>query len=334
MLSLDSLFDDEVTTVPNSGIFAEAGEALATLNNQMNVGLMKIDAYTESVEREYALNIAQCELKCMKENGTADDLAYLEEAAEEGALAKLKAIIDKIIRMFRDFVSQLRDKVVTKITSAESRRTIAKAEKRIKVNPIVARRKMEVMNIKKPLGIIKSYKSKVDKITAKTVKGLTVEQNRTTLMETKENFRSEFRSSIAGKAAMTLMTVGTIVATLDSEIEKLPSFITTTEKEHSAILERLKGTVSDEAAAAATAATQACANFRTELVKEELNQHIDYTMSLVSALKSSVMKAKGNSIINNKAVKESADDDLFGLGDLMEESDDSDFLTELDDLFD
>lgn len=338
MSYLDSLFDDDITGyVSEKTPYEEAADDFGKIKKSMDLGIMKVDAFAESVERELRMNYAQCELKVMKESGTDDDLAFLEDAAEEGALGKLKALIDKIIQMWKEFVSNLRNKVVTKIASKEARTTLTKAEKKIKLNPILARKKVEVLNIKTPLGIINSYKSKVDKITAKVVKGLTVEHARETLAQTKDSFREEFRPAVAGKAAVMILTVAAVVTALNKEIEKLPTFLTTTEKEHTAILERMKSSSSQETAAAATAATQACANFRTELAKEELNQHIDYVMSLMDGLKKNVMKAQGNTPMKGvKDIKESADFDFDGFDDddSFEESSDNDFLTDLDDLFD
>lgn len=307
MNGMDLLMENGIEA-SQSGFFAEAAEALRTLSNGLQKNLMKAQLITESVEREYELNIAQAELKCMKERGTTDDLMYLEDAAEEGAAAKLKAIVNKIIQMFKDFCTNIRNKVMSKICSAEARKTITKAEKKIKLNPILARKKVEVPKIDRPLGVINKYKSKVDKITAKQIKGLLSETTAKTLADTKEDFRAEFNKSIAGTAAITMITVSALVAQLNSEIDKLPHFVDNCEKVHCATLEKLKATVSDETAAAATAMTQACMNFRTELAKEELNQHLGFVMDLMTALKKAVLKAQGKHVV--KDVKESADDNF------------------------
>lgn len=305
MNGLDLLMENGIE-VSQTGFFAEAAEELASLTAGLQKNLVKAQLITESVEREYDLNIAQAELKCMKENGTTDDLMYLEDAAEEGAASKLKAIINKIIQMFKDFCTNIRNKVMSKICSAEARNTLSRAEKKIKLNPILARKKVEVPKIDKAIGVINKYKSKVDKIAAKQIKGLLSETTAKTLADTKEEFRAEFNKSIAGTAAVTMITVSALVAQLNSEIDKLPHFVDNCEKVHCATLEKLKATVSDETAAAATAMTQACMNFRTELAKEELNQHLGFVMDLMTALKKAVLKAQGKHVV--KDVEESAED--------------------------
>lgn len=333
MTGMEMLMENgiEVSDEPKTGFFAEAADALASITKNLQVNLMKGQLITESVDRELELNIAQAELKCMKEHGTADDLAYLEDAAEEGAAAKLKRIIDKIIQMWKDFCTNIRNKVMSKICSAEARVTLTKAEKKIKLNPFLAKKKVEIPKIDKAIGVINKYKSKVDKIAAKQIKSLGGEHTAKTLQDTKDDFRSEFNHAITGAAGVTMITVAGLVTQLNTEIDKLPHFVDNHEKVHSVVLEKLKATVSDETAAAATAMTQACMNFRTELEKEEMNQHFSLVMDMMAALKKAVLKAQGKHEIKDPELKEESadefnylaeDDEIFG--ESADEMDDDD----------
>lgn len=323
MNSMDMLMDGGIE-VSHSGFFSEAAEALDAIDSAMQMNLMKGQMIAESVEREYDLNIAQAELKCMKERGSADDLMYLEEAASEGAAAKLKKIIDRIIQIWKDFCTSIRNKVMSKICSAEARQTLTKAEKKIKINPILARKKVEVININRPLGVINKYRSQVDKQSAKIIKGIVSETTAKTLGDTRDEFRAAFNKSIAGSAAVKMITVAAVVTELNSCIEKLPKLVDTCENTHTIVLDKLKATVSDDTAAAATAMTQACMNFRTELAKEELNQHFAYTMDLMSALKKAVIKVKGKAPVADPELKaESADDyDILSDNEIFEGTED------------
>lgn len=306
-----------------SGLFQEAAIDSIDLDHNFDIMMMKLDAYTESVDRELEINIKKSELKCMTEGGTDADLAYLEEAAEEGALAKFKNMIAKLIEALKEWFSQKKTKVVAKITSKEAKDVLAKAEKKVKINPILAKKKVQIMSDKKPLGVIHSYRSRNDKILAKTVKGLVSENTMKTLAQTKEDFRDDFRNAISGTAATVTITVAALLTELQSEINRLPSYTDKMEQSTTEALERLKLTCSDEAAAAATAATNACANFGAQLAKEETNIKIDCIMNMMNVLKSQVMKAKGLTSFTaippvkpEKSVKESAEDDL----DLMDDS--------------
>lgn len=290
------------------GMYQEAAEDSLAIDRAFDIRMMKLDSFTEAVDRELSINMAKAELKCMMEDGTDADLAYLEEAAEEGALAKFKKMIQAVINAFKEWVSQKKSKVISKIASKEARLVLGKAEKKVKINPILARKKVQVMSSKKPLGVINSYKSKNDKVLAKTVKGIISESTMKTIGDTKESFREDFKNSISGTTAYVTVTVAALLAELNSEIDKLPSYVDKMEGSTSQALERLKTTCTEEAASAATAATNAAANFGAELAKEEINVVVDSIMNKMSVLKNQVLHAKDTEINNVKPVKESADD--------------------------
>ena len=300
--------DQEVPVTP--GIFTEAADTYAKLSKAFDVSMMQVDAYMEACDREYNLHLKQAELKCLKENGTMDDYAYLESAAEEGAVAKIRKVVDKLIEVWKNFISTVKTKIIAKIASAETRQVLSRAEKKVKLNPLLARKKVKVRDIRKPLGVIKKYKTSTDKAAARAVKGLFTETNLKTLQDSKELFREEFRNSIAGEVALTTITVSALLAKLNSEVEKLPSYVDGMGKTHSTILEKLKVTVGAEAAASATAATNACAAFSTEIAKAEVNTHVDAIMNMISVLKDAVIRQKGNKDV--EAIEESAADPIDG----------------------
>ena len=113
-------------------LFQEAALDSVYVDRSFDLSMMRLDAFTEATERELALNIAKSELKCMVEGGTLDDLAYLEEAASEGALAKFKKMIQKVIDAFKQWCSQKKTKVISKIASKDARTVLSKAEKKLK----------------------------------------------------------------------------------------------------------------------------------------------------------------------------------------------------------
>lgn len=338
MAYLDDFFgnvDVEVESAPAApetpGIFTEAAENYAALSKAFDVSMMQIDAYMEACDREHNLHIKQAELKCLKEQGTMDDLAYLESAAEEGAVAKIRGVIDKLIEMWKNFISTLKTRIIAKIASAETRNVLSRAEKKVKLNPLLARKKVKIRDNKKPLGIIKKYKTSTDKAAARAVKGLFAETNMKTLMDSKENFREEFRNVTAGEVALTTITIAALLAKLNSDVEKLPSYVDGLGKKQSAILSKLKVTVDGEAAAAATAATNACASFSNEIAKAEVNLVVDQIMNMISVLKSEVIRQKGNKEV--KAIEESAEDRIDeGFAYQESEDDFSDFEKMLDDV--
>ena len=302
------------------GMYQEAAEDSLAIDRAFDIRMMKLDSFTEAVDRELSINMAKAELKCMMEDGTDDDQAYLESAAEEGAIGKLKKMIDAVIAAWKEWISQKKTKVISKICSAEARAVLSKAEKRAKINPFLSKKKVEIMDGKRPLGVIRAYKAKNDKILAKTVKGIVTESTMKTVADTKESFREDFKNAIAGKAGVATITVAALLAQLNSDIGKLPSYVDKMESSTSQALERLKASCTEEAAAAATAATNAAANFGAELAKEEVNVMVDSIMNKMSVLKSEVLHAKDTEVKPVKPIKESADTEIYELGSAFEEA--------------
>ena len=68
-----------------------------------------------------------------------------------------------------------------------------------------------------------------------------------TVADTKESFREDFKNAIAGKAGVTTITVAALLAQLNSDIGKLPSYVDKMESSTSQALERLKASCTEEA---------------------------------------------------------------------------------------
>jgi hypothetical protein len=311
-----------------TGVYSEAADFALEINKDFDIAMTKIMAITEACDRELEINLKKSELKCIMEDGTQDDLAYLEEAAETGALAKLKKIIAAIKQAFIEWVSKIKTSVIRVLTSAEARQTLNVAEKKIKLNPILSKKKVQIMDTKKPLGVINTYKSKCDKVLAKTVKGIVTESTMKTLNDTKEDFHAAWKKSVAGNAALITITVAALVAQLKTDINTLPAVINKQESVHTAVLDKITSIMNDDTAAAASAATDAAAAFRTELCKEEISTLVDGIQNKMSVLKKAVSGKK-----TELNVTESAEDDDFDIDDIFGGYTESAEDDSLDDLF-
>ena len=320
-----------------------AGEGIGIAVREMNIFLAKTDLMMESCERELSLNIASSELKCLKESGTRDDYLYLVEAAEEGFRVKVRKIIDKVVEMWKNFIENIKLTVMRMLTSAQAKATIKSMNKKVKLNPILKRKRVEFHDCKRALSVINHYKSEADKLCTKVVKGLITENQPTTLLDVKENFRKDMKKAIAGRASLGVMTVGAAIAQLSSETDRLPHFIEGAHHENSVALERLKAcNISPEAEAAATMLTQQVAAFRTEIAKEEVNQHIEKTLSIIKALKEAVKtvgkkvaEKSGKKVMHtvNRKMEESGEDIESFMDNIFESSESEDDTTENEDSF-
>lgn len=348
-------------------MFTEAIANQIAINEDTTLKEMKINAYLEATMRELAINIGESELKVMKESGTDEDLAYLTEAAANGAIEKIQKTVKAAIEAFKEFISRIKDRVVKLITTQETKETMKKVEKKIKLNPFLAKKKVQVVDTKKPLKVISKYESALDTHAAKIASGKVKPGDSKKLDELKSKYQTEYKAAIMGVAAMTTITVAALVAMVNKDMETLNSGINKIDKDTSASLNKMSEckAFSEETIAEQQAAMAKIVSFRATLGREKSNELVDGLSNKISVLRKTVAGAvKGkevNAVIpkdkgfnfggkkKGKAMKESEedilgidDDDifkesseyLFDEGDLFEESESEEiFGIDDDDLF-
>ena len=314
-------------------VFLEAMSDYIDISDEFDKANMTVTTFVESVCADLDINIQKSELKVMTESGTDDDLAYLVEAATEGAIAKIKKTVQVIIEAFKKFISDLKDKVVRVVVNKTTRDTLTKVEKKVKLNPFIARKKVQVVDKKKPLAVIEKYKNKCDKNIAKVKGGIFKQSDVEGIFKDRDDFDKDYKAAVAGTAAMTTITVANLIKTINSELDSLPKTIDSIGKETTEIVNRFCDSIEDDEVIASTrAAYSACANFRTKLGKYESNEHVDFIMQAISVLKKEVAKIKGNTEAD--VAKESTEgDDFDGAESFFEDGYDSEsLLAELEDL--
>ena len=314
-------------------VFLEAMSDYIDISDEFDKANMTVTTFVESVCADLDINIQKSELKVMTESGTDDDLAYLVEAATEGAIAKIKKTVKVIIEAFKKFISDLKDKVVRVVVNKTTRDTLSKVEKKVKLNPFIARKKVQVVDKKKPLAVIEKYKNKCDKNIAKVKGGIFKQSDVEGIFKDRDDFDKDYKAAVAGTAAMTTITVANLIKTINSELDSLPKTIDSIGKETTEIVNRFCDSIEDDEVVASTrAAYSACANFRTKLGKYESNEHVDFIMQAISVLKKEVAKIKGNTEAD--VAKESTEgDDFDGAESFFEDGYDSEsLLAELEDL--
>lgn len=305
-------------------MFLEAFQDYCDISDSFDTKSMKIDAYLEASIREFDINCEEAELKVMQESGTSDDLSYFYEEATDGALAKIKKALVAILEAFKQFCSDLKSKVVRIIVNAETKNVLKKVGQKVKLNPILARKKVQVVDKKKPLAVIKKYKAKCDKHIAKVKAGVFKESEIKGIYDDKERYSADYKKVIAGTAAMTTITVVKLLAEINAEYGALPKHIDGIDKETSEVMKNFISTLDKEEKAAAKAAYTTCANFRTRLAKDEANEHVDAIMHKISILKKEVLKVKDKTEVKDVSESVDYDDDLDGLFDGFMESSDLD----------
>lgn len=299
----------------------------------------KVDAYVEATLRELEINEEKAELKVLQESGTEDDLEYLYTEAENGALEKIKKALQAAIRAFIEFIKNLKTKIIRMITNAETKAILKKVGAKVKLNPFLARKKVKVIDKKKPLAVIKKYQAKVDSKIAKVSSGVFKEKDIQSITSDRNSFDTEYKHVVAGAAALVTTSVAKLMASIDVEVNQLPKHIDTVDKETSKVVDKLVAGLDDkEAIAAVRGAYTACANFRTKLGEMEASEHVDSIMYKLKVLKTEVLKYKDPKAgkIQGKIAKESyeeEDDSYDDLLDGFEESYEDTFDEEDDDAF-
>ena len=345
-------------------MFTEAIANQIAIDEETILKEMKIDAYLEATMRELAINIGESELKVMKESGTEEDLAYLTEAAANGAIEKIQKTVKAAIETFKEFISRIKDRVVKLITTKETKETMKKVEKKIKLNPFLAKKKVQVVDTKKPLKVISKYESALDTHAAKVASGKVKPGDSKKIDGLKSKFQTEYKAAIMGVAAMTTITVAALVAMVNRDMESLNSGVNKIDKDTSASLNKMAEcrAFSEETIAEQQAAMAKIVSFRAILGREKSNELVDGLSNKISVLRKSVAGAvKGKEVDavipkdkgfkfggkkKGKAMKESEDDilgiddddifgesseDLFDEGDLFEESESEEIFGFADD---
>ncbi len=293
----------------------------------------KITDYMESAFKTFNINKTKAELKVYRESGTAEDLAYLTEAASNGLIDAIKNALRAIKEKFEKFIESIKTKVSERITSAKARQSIKDAEKKVKENPMIGKINVSYTPLAPIETLINKYKDKTDKNVAK-LKGLKTLGGQDisdigTLMKDIESFKNDFGSlkeKLTAKNAVVTITISALIALLISDIKNLDKKIADEKKETDKIVEALSSSVDAEADASVKAAYAQAMNFRTDLSKKQVDGFIADIMNKKNALQrgvnDAILSLKGN--VQDREVREvkehsALDDILFEDDEVMTE---------------
>lgn len=315
MDSLDALFNDlESATKDPCDIICEAceeykGTALGYARALMNAQLL-----SNEIGRDFKLNLKQAELHCLQCGGTQDDYMLYEDAAEQGAIGKLRAIIAQIIQFWADLCRKTMQIIKTKICTAQAKAAVKKMKNEVRLNSELANKRIQAPDITSALSVIAKYRKLSDINDAKFVRGIFSASPEKGILATVSSFETAFKNATAGAAAVCVLTVGGLIIAIEEEMDKLPRYVTNLETTQSHILDRLSQTISDETAEATTQALQAAMNFRVQLGKQELDTHMTYLKNLISLAKEILANAKGKGDTTINVVE--SGDEILGVDDI------------------
>ena len=181
---------------------------LEEAEQSFDLSLMKVEALMEASKRQLEINYTAAELKVMQENGTDDDLAYLLEEANNGLLESAKASIKKILDAIIKFFSDLRDKISSSLFSQENKRKLEELQKKIKVFPLIGKKKVVVEDISKHEKNANKHLSDLAKLKAKAKSGQSVSPE--DVDKVQKSFMEEHGKLIGVGAAITVTVAAAI----------------------------------------------------------------------------------------------------------------------------
>lgn len=306
MNELDTIFQksaDELSQSTES--LMEACDELLPVFMQCDRTCVEAQVLANSIVRDYNLNLKQCALKCFQEDGTSDDMAFYEDRASQGAIGKLKSVIDKVIMIWKDIVRQIHARVTSKICSAGAKHAVKKMKKTLDQNPGLRNIKVSAPDITTALSVISKYRGLCNVENAQYVKSLTGKTKVKSIGGLIDDFKKSFDKAIVGKAAVCTVTLGGLILAIEAEMDKLPSIIKEIDLKESTILERLSATVSYDTEVGGIAALQQATNFRVQLGKQELETHCQYLHDMVQKAKEAINTGiTGKAPINNNVVED------------------------------
>lgn len=171
----------------------------------------KADIFIESSLDEYNLNLKESNLKVMQEDGTAEDLMYLEGAAEESfkdrALKTIIALKDRFMEFIKRTITNIRNFFAKDTTE----KALAKIEEATKKHPEIKGIKVDMRDPKKLGKEFDGERSKLQKLMAKFKTGNANASDKKELEKIEGNLKDR-GASIVKRVAIGAVTVAAAVA--------------------------------------------------------------------------------------------------------------------------
>lgn len=317
--------------------FLESYEYLKESSDLFDTRMAKVQSYMNAAVNEHAINLEECELKVMKESGTIDDLAYLVEEAKDGFIGRIKNAIAAIIKAFKEFCASIKTKILSAISNTEE--GIRNIQKKVKMNPILARKKVQYNDTEKEMKLCDKYLDKIKKFITKAKHS---DVDKKEVSDMRDEYEVDRRRVIGG--ALVVISLSAAIGLLLSRKDKTGKMCNEAEKESSSVIESAMSGLDENTKESCAEAAEAAASFASKVAKDKQNAIVDHFGNLMTSVKNTVSKMKGNTSLTPdeedirgtkrfgskpKSTKESVEDsDLAYLEslheDLFGESDDDD----------
>lgn len=279
---------------------------MSEASQDYELSTMKVNAVLEAAMRQLNINYAAAELKVVKESGTADDLAYLYEEANNGLVESVMKTIEKIKDAIVKFFSDVRDKVLSLINKKETEEALDSIEKKVKLLPLLGKKKVMVENYNEELKCAQKHLSLLDKLKAKVKSGQDVSADDVEKVE--KSFMEE-HGKLIGIGAAVAITVTAGLALIKKMRSDAGSTLKNFEKNASDKIDDIKSVIKKIPNPHIGAKLSSAYSTISKVITEDFTRCLSNTMS---SIKGAIKSFKNTKVDVDKAkdvlLKEEAED--------------------------
>lgn len=288
-------------------------EAEMTAESAEDEDVVVIDMVTESCDEFYEAGYSLSD-------EDFDQLMVMKEEAETGILASIAKAIDKIIETFKKFYQEMKIKVLSKVVKEDFKQQVDKVEKKVKLNPFFARKKVKIDNTEKQSGVIAWFQGELQKLMSKIKGGKDVTADE--LDDLDDEYKKRF-NAVSTASAMVETTVSNAIASAKRAVAKIGDSLDSAYKFTNAQLKNAK----DAAAGAASEIAgrlRRLASMASAAGKDMINVIVNAVLSVLSAIRQAAAKVTGKVKDEeevNESVETTSDEDLESMADeILKES--------------
>nr|DAP14957.1 MAG TPA: hypothetical protein [Caudoviricetes sp.] len=299
-------------------MYGDFSTTLEAVNTLFDIRMMKLITYENSVYDNLDITLDTIGLKAMCENVSYGDpnLDYAISEAVSDAMSKVKGMIDSIIKTFMQFVNDIKIKILTKITSAETTVAIDKLEKKLKFNPFLQKKKVTIENLNAETKLFKKTRADIQKIVAKVKSGKVPDGSELVSIE------NDFDSALDGYKTDRKGTTTTVAGAfkLVKEMKgKMAGMIDSCQKETRSALESINDATGSEHANSEQALSK-CASLYAKVGREEINSIVRFFKNTLSEVKSAA-SVTDNQPVDGKKTDDDGDNknESFTYDELMDD---------------
>lgn len=120
---------------------------LESFNSSLNLfeeNMKKINTFFEYTMSQHDITLDQIEVKVMEESGTESDLVALYEAAAEETNSRIRKILEKIIKSFKEFIDRVSNQFTEWSNKAQMNKVVSAANKAMKKHPELRKRTVKL----------------------------------------------------------------------------------------------------------------------------------------------------------------------------------------------